>query len=262
MHLYGIRQIYDTMNLKIGDLSCRIETKNLHWKKFLEDKYRFFVVNHQVKPTFTILIIPQKRVNFKISFLKDPGAAIIYTPLNLRRFRTFNFFLKTVLANFFLTHDGFFLHASSIVKNGRGFVFTGKQGVGKSTVIKLAKTHQALSDDFAIIRKTSTEFSVFSSPFYETNPIRPTKIKSPIQGVYFLVQAEKNRLVKLKENESLSKIVSLILTPLNLPSVSVRNSKIILESVWKITEEFVRKTPCFMLYFKKDKSFLKLLKCN
>lgn len=250
------------MNLEIGELVCRLETKDLRWKKFLEDKYRFFVSDRRIKPSFIISVIPQKRVNFRISFFKTPGKANIYTPLNLRRFRTFNFFLKTVLANFFLNHDGFFLHASSLIKNNKGLIFTGKQGVGKSTVIKLAKTHQALSDDFAIIRKSDVKFFVFSSLFYETNPIIPTKIKSPIQGVYFLVQAEKNRLVKLKENESLSKIVSLILTPLNLPSVSVRNSKIILESVWKITEEFVRKTPCFMLYFKKDKSFLKLLKCN
>lgn len=250
------------MNLRIAGLICNLDTDNHRWKKFLEKKYGFFKVSLHEKPLFNISIVPQVRINHDVIFFKESGKVKILTPLNLRRFRTFNFFLKTSLAYLLLNHQGFLLHASSLTKDSKGFIFTGKQGSGKSTVVKLAKNYQALNDDFTIIKKDKGKYFVFSSPFYETNPIPQTKIKAPIKGVYFLTQANENRLVKMEKDDSIIKIISLILTPLSLPSISNSHSKKLLEKLWRLANDFVQNNPCYMLYFKKDSAFLELLKCN
>jgi len=247
------------MKFEIGGLIYSLETKNQNWQKFLQKKYKPFLVDTNIKEDFRLLIFPQKkRKRFSLSFALGRKAEIL-VPLSLRRFRTFDFFLKTALANFFLEKKGFFLHASSLVKNDQGLIFAGKRRVGKSTVIKLASIYEPLNDDFAIIRKIKGKFFVFSSPFYETNPIPKRKKMFPVKAVYFLVQSEKNQLIKIDQKECTTRVVSLILSSLSLPCLNKKEKDFILEKIWLIASKFVKEIPCFMLYFKKNDRFLALL---
>lgn len=248
------------MKFEVGGLICHLETKDQDWRKFLQKKYEPFLVDTNIKEDFRLLIFPQKkRKRFSLFFPSGFRKAKIFTPLSLRRFRTFDFFLKTALTNFFLEKKGFFLHASSLVKNGQGLIFAGKRRVGKSTVIKLASIYEPLNDDFAIIRKIKGKFFVFSSPFYETNPIIKINSNVPVHRLYFLVQSNNNSVETIKRENCVPKIASLILSSLSLSRLSKKQEKLILEKIWTNANDFARAIPCFMLYFKKDHSFLRLL---
>jgi len=247
------------MDLKVGRLIFRLKVENRSWRDFLFGKYEKFLTKPRSYSDFTICLIPWQSNDFRISFSSQPGIATLYTPLSLRRFRTFNFFFKTTVATFFLERGGLILHASSLIKNRKGLVFAAKQGVGKSTIIKLASQYQPLSDDFAILRRISGRFLVFSSPFYETNPIPKLEFEAEVGGIYFLVQSQENKIVRVNPRESIPKIVSLILSPLSLSHLSLGQNKKILEKMWQVANDLIEKTPCFMLYFKRDCSFLKLL---
>jgi len=46
--------------------------------------------------------------------------------------------IRILLSLLLLDQGGFLLHAATIVRNGRAFVFTGRSGVGKSTIASFA----------------------------------------------------------------------------------------------------------------------------
>ena len=247
------------MKIKLGALIFSLEIKNERWRNFLMGKYKLFLIRDGLEADFYISVYPQKRKRYSLLFSPDGMKAKIYTPLSLRRFKTFDFFLKTALATFFLDKKGFFLHASALRKNGQGLIFAGKKKSGKSTLVKLASNLKPLNDDFAIIRKIKNKFFVFSSPFHETNPIAKTNLKVVVDKLYFLNQSNSNSVKVVKKENCLPKIASLILSPLSLSRLNKNQEKLILEKIWTNANDFVQTVPCFMLYFKKDQSFLKFL---
>ena len=75
----------------------------------------------------------------------------------------FQFILRNVIQILLTENNGFILHASACVIDGKASLFTGFSGAGKSTVIKLLKTkYPALADDTVIIQKKGETF--FSLP--------------------------------------------------------------------------------------------------
>lgn len=231
------------------------------WEKQLIDKYKEFVVDPKIKWDFQINIVSEDRSGFEIELPIKQKMAILYVPLSLRRFRTFNFYLKTVVSSYLIQNEGFLLHASSIKKGDYGYVFAGKSGSGKSTVIKIVQnTNLPLNDDFAIIRKVRGQYYVFSSPFYETNPVPRKKLQVPLKGVYFLYKSSRNKVERLTSNsEKISKVMSLVLIPPSLNSVTKKDSNYFLERSWQVLEKFVSNNFFYLLYFKPDKDFLNLI---
>lgn len=246
--------------MEIGGLVCRLKLHSQKWEKLIREKYRSYETGSKLsKPTCTISFAVWRNNNFHLSFSPSLEEAKLYTPPGTKKFKMFDFFLKTAVATLFLLKGGFFLHSSSLLKNGKGLIFAGKKGAGKSTILKLSPNFTPLNDDFSIIKNEGGKYFVYSSPFYEKNPIPRTKIKAPIEKVFFLVKDKENRLASLETEEIITTIASLILMPNPKAFLSSRQGALILEKIWSKARDFARKNPCFMLYFKKDKSFLKLL---
>lgn len=249
------------MILEIGGVNCYIDTQNNKWREFIEEKYKNFLTNKESDENLQFSIIPQERDNFFVNFSRKLDKVEIYTPLSLRRFRTFNFYFKTAFATILINQEDFLLHASGIKKGRHGLIFAGKSGSGKSEIIKLAEgKYQLLNDDFAIIRKEGRRYYIYSSPFYETNPVPKRKMKVPLKWVYFLRKAESNKLVQISKEESITKIVSLVLTPLSLANLDFEKSRRFLLKIWRAASILTEEIPCSLLYFRQDSSFFELLK--
>lgn len=61
---------------------------------------------------------------------------------------------------------GFLLHAASTISRGRGALFSGVSGAGKSTIISLARPHvMRLTDEISYIRKIDGAFRASGTPF-------------------------------------------------------------------------------------------------
>lgn len=95
-----------------------------------------------------------------------------------------------------LHHDGFSIHASTVVKDGKGFLFLGKSGTGKSTHSRLWKEVwkdvELLNDDNPIVRRIDGRWWVYGSPWSGKTPCYKQR-RAPLQGMVRLRQASENR---------------------------------------------------------------------
>jgi hypothetical protein len=61
---------------------------------------------------------------------------------------------------------GLLLHASSVIVNGRAFVFAGRSGAGKTTMARLAPSGAVLlTDEISCVRKTDDGWQAYGTPF-------------------------------------------------------------------------------------------------
>ena len=97
-------------------------------------------------------------------------------------------------------HDTLLVHASAVEFDGKGYLFLGKSGTGKSTHSRLwleyIKGSELLNDDNPIIRIVDEKVYVYGSPWSgKTSCYRNRRI--PIGGIARLHQAPFNRITPL-----------------------------------------------------------------
>ncbi len=103
--------------------------------------------------------------------------------------------------------DAVFVHGASAIINGKGLVFLGQSGAGKSTMVnmladKLAGRVEILCDDRSIIARREDGFHLYGSWSHGDVPtVSPNG--APLAAVFFLRQSTDNRLEKLASSQAL-----------------------------------------------------------
>lgn len=104
--------------------------------------------------------------------------------------------LRIVFAQAILPRGAISVHASVVVNDGKGFLFMGKSGTGKSTHSRLWLNHVEgswlLNDDNPIVRVTGEEVVVYGSPWSGKTPCYRNE-SAPVAGIVRLRQAPRNR---------------------------------------------------------------------
>lgn len=129
-----------------------------------------------------------------------------------------NTLILTRLSNKVLEeYDGFFFHSSSLMLEGKGYVFTALSGTGKSTHTALwrklfGNRVTMINDDKPIIRRQNGEFFVSGTPWMGKSNIG-NNIKAPVKAVYILQRGEKNSAVRVKTGEVFKQILEATVVP-------------------------------------------------
>ena len=101
-------------------------------------------------------------------------------------------------------------HSSVIRYRGRGVLFLGESGTGKSTHTRLWREHipgaELLNDDSPIVRATDSEALVHGSPWSGKTPCYRNE-SCPIAAVVRLSQAPHNRIRRLRPIESIGALL-------------------------------------------------------
>ena len=110
------------------------------------------------KDRVAIVVIPEKSNNWEIWFnsVSGPVDPLLY-PLD-----------GLILYYLTVLHDDLLIHASAVEYCGKGYMFSGVSGAGKSTMANLWQNAGAriIHDDRLIVRKVDNGYRLFNTPVY------------------------------------------------------------------------------------------------
>jgi hypothetical protein len=85
--------------------------------------------------------------------------------------------------------QGFLLHASSVIRNGRAFLFTGPSGAGKTTIVRHAPSDvTVLTDEISYVRRQGGRYVAFGTPFAGEWADVGQPVSAPIAAVFQLAR--------------------------------------------------------------------------
>jgi hypothetical protein len=172
--------------------------------------------------------------------LVDPGGPLF--------FRGLENYLRILTAAFILEQGGFLLHAATVVRNGRAYVFFGPSGAGKTTVTLLSPRDRVLSDDLTLVVPGSAGWAAAGIPFGLAHHRVPESTGTfPIASFNRLIQAPVTWREPLPRSRALGEMLA------SLPFVMQETGQAgrALEVVAKALES----VPVWGLRFVKDPGF-------
>lgn len=156
--------------------------------------------------------------------------------------------LTIILAN---CHNGLVIHASGVNDNGRGYLFTGVSGIGKSTMARLWQTEgaQIVNDDRLMVMPNSFGYVIANTPmpYYDDVPKY-----AQLKGIFLLSQAKSNSLVQLKGATAVAKVMANCMQHLH--------SKYYIANHLGIIQSISCNIPVFELAFKPDGDIVTLIR--
>lgn len=116
-----------------------------------------------------------------------------------------------------LYHNGFLLHASAVMLDGKAYLFTAPSGTGKSTHTSLWLRHfgdraRILNDDKPALRRMDGTFYACGTPFSGKTDLS-VNCAVPLQGVCILGRAAENSIVRVPTAQALGFILNQTIRP-------------------------------------------------
>jgi len=98
------------------------------------------------------------------------------------------------------------IHASGVNYAGKGFLFSGVSGKGKSTMARLWGDWGAkvIHDDRLIVKKSGDVYRMFNTPVYENDDPSDSKLNR----IFIIEHSNENRVIQLKEASAVSQVMA------------------------------------------------------
>jgi hypothetical protein len=151
-------------------------------------------------------------------------------------------------------YSGIIAHACGIIDNGKGAVFVGASGNGKSTMAKVWMNEPnctILNDDRIIIREVDKGFYAYGTPWHgEVSVCNQGKVT--LERLFFLQHADKNYARRIFPADAVSRLIVR-----SFPAIwDQEGMNANLAFMARLTEE----VPCYELGFVPDKSIITFLR--
>lgn len=107
--------------------------------------------------------------------------------------------------------DGFYMHASAVVLDGKAYLFSGFPGAGKSTHARHWQEEfgagvAVINDDKPALRRIDGIWYAYGTPWCGKDGINRNE-KAPVAGVCFMVKAKHNKIRRLSPFEATQRIL-------------------------------------------------------
>lgn len=111
-----------------------------------------------------------------------------------------------------MNFDGFYIHSSSIERDGKAYMFSANSGTGKSTHTRIwqqvfGEEVKIFNDDKTPLRCIGGVWYAYGAPWCGKDNIN-INMKVPVAGICFLKQAQENKIRRLAPGEAATKIIS------------------------------------------------------
>lgn len=161
-------------------------------------------------------------------------------------------FLRVLVAWACLARGGLLLHASGVIRNGKGYVFFGRSGAGKTTVTRLSGDATVLSDDLVIVAPRGGRFWVYGVPFRGTMVEAPrTNAAAPLGGLFALDKAPAHRVVEMAPVYAVAQLAACVPFVMGQATAAAQTLA--------ICAALAAKAPVRMLHFLPDAGFWNLV---
>ena len=153
-----------------------------------------------------------------------------------------------ILAN----ERGFLLHASSVIRNGRAFLFSGVSGAGKTTISRLAPPDVVLlTDEISYIRHKSDGYRAYGTPFAGELARNGENTSSPIATAFFLVKGLQNQIADVAPAAAIRQLLRNVLFFAHDPKL--------VEQLFETAVDFVARVPVQQLTFSPENAVWDLI---
>ena len=147
---------------------------------------------------------------------------------------------------------GFLLHASSAIRNGRAFLFSGVSGAGKTTMARLAPPDAALlTDEISYVTLQDGRYTAVGTPFFGELARVGENLRAPIECVYLLSKGPANKIEPIAGAEAVRGLLGNIL-------FFARDTEFV-KLVFDAAVEFVNRVPVRRLTFVPDSRVWELI---
>lgn len=159
---------------------------------------------------------------------------------------SFDACLRVLLSALLPRQGGLLLHASAVVAaKGRGYVFAGRSGSGKTTIARLLDRASVLNDELCIVRRVKKQGVIVNgTPFWgemRTGPAYPEPFR--LAALYFLKKAPFTARERLGGSETIRRLLGCIC------SFSRKTDEI--ERILGVVEGVVGHVPAYDLRFRR-----------
>jgi hypothetical protein len=208
--------VHAHVDLLIGSLPLRLSSDDSSLLSAAAKRYRGFDAPQENRFSIKIQREPAptpERHSFSCDF---EGARVVADAdgayfSGVRNEYALDSLLRMFLSWALLSQQGFLLHAATVVKSGKAYVFVGRSGAGKSTVASLSPRGTVLTDEISLLKDVGGEWRAFGTPFWGEFRADGTNTSAPLGGIFRLVQSTANRVVPLRPSELLKTMLPCVL---------------------------------------------------
>jgi hypothetical protein len=157
--------------------------------------------------------------------------------------------LKLICAYLALSHGGLLFHCAGLLRDGQVYLFTGRSGSGKTTVVALSPAAAALNDDMVVLRPEGDGWRAYGTPFWNVDTVARTgqTASGPVTGIFRLVQDRSDFVESVSPAVALSELVA------NCPVVN--GDPVALPTVLERCRRLATTVPLQRLHFRRSPDF-------
>ena len=153
-------------------------------------------------------------------------------------------FLRVTYSLALLEHGGLLVHAASLARQARAWVFSGPSGSGKTTLTRLSPDAALLSDEISIVRLRDGRLRCHGSPFWGELGKPGDNTEVDVAAIHFLRHAERHTATPLTARRALERLLPNVLFFAAEPHLVRR--------VLDVAAAVVEAVPCFALAFRPE----------
>lgn len=205
--------------LNIAGFNIKINFKKTEFEYFKEIKIKeiktywqgFLVGNKPKKIDFTINFIEKNNIETICQIKSKKNYINFYQIKGKKRLDSyyqtgpiqFQIILRQILSELLIQKQGVVVHCSAIKYDNQAYLFLGKPGAGKSTVMSLlSKKFLSLADDSGIIKKEGNNYFFYQTPYLEKNSwIKKNNDKLYLSKIFFLRKKSYFKIEKIKNKD-------------------------------------------------------------
>jgi len=162
--------------------------------------------------------------------------------------------MELLMVNYLAQGRGTIVHACGIEREGRGILFVGESGAGKSTMANLwaqGDHVDVLSDDRIIVRKKGDRFRMYGTPWHgDASFVSPRHVT--VERVLFLRHGRENSIKDIKGVDPVTRLITCSFLPHWDPQGMAFSMGFF--------TDLAAHVPCSEFTFKPDKTAIELVK--